>query len=58
MLYDEFYKPENEVLNYNTKFSGITEETLSKVEKTIKDDLHPRLKEFIRKDTILVGHSL
>ena len=58
MLYDELYKPENEVINYNTRFSGITEETLSQVKNNIKEHLHPKLRELIKKDTILVGHSL
>lgn len=45
------------ITNYNTQFSGITEETLKGVDKTIVD-LHKDLKNIVAEDTILVGHSL
>ena len=57
LIYDEFFKPEIEITNYNTQYSGITEETLRDVNKKIKD-LHTDLSKIMDADTILVGHSL
>lgn len=56
LIYDQFFKPDT-ITNYNTQFSGITEETLRNVNKKIVD-LHTDLEKIINKDTILVGHSL
>lgn len=42
LIYDEFFQPDAIITNYNTQFSGITEETLKGVHKKIKD-LHQDL---------------
>lgn len=56
-VYDQFVQPEDPILDYNTKYSGITAETLNGVTKT----LHEVQLDFLRivaLETILVGHSL
>ena len=57
LIYDEFFKPEIEITNYMTQFSGITEEILRNVTKNI-NNLHEDLGKIMDSDTILVGHSL
>ena len=47
LLYDELFRPANAVKNYNTQYSGITEELLSTTDKTIEKDLHPKLLELV-----------
>jgi RNA exonuclease 1 len=36
LIYDSLVKPENEILDYNTKFSGMTYELLKDVEINLK----------------------
>ncbi|EEY54885.1 exonuclease, putative [Phytophthora infestans T30-4] len=58
VVYDQLVKPQSTIINYHTKFSGISEETLRDTKYTLADvqrDLTTRL---LFKDTILVGHSL
>lgn len=57
VLYDSLVKPEKEVKDYRTQFSGITEEMLANVNITLRD-VQAKLLEFISEDSILVGHSL
>lgn len=57
IVYDSLVKPMNEIENYNTKYSGITEQLLSGV-TTRLPEVQNDLKKFLFKDCILVGHSL
>eukprot|EP01123_Difflugia_compressa_P007039 TRINITY_DN19504_c0_g1_i1.p1 TRINITY_DN19504_c0_g1~~TRINITY_DN19504_c0_g1_i1.p1 ORF type:complete len:332 (+),score=46.13 TRINITY_DN19504_c0_g1_i1:77-997(+) len=57
VLYDQFVKPSNPIINYLTRFSGITEDTLADVNHTLKD-VQNDLKQFITTNTIIIGHSL
>ncbi|XP_054706424.1 RNA exonuclease 1 homolog [Uloborus diversus] len=56
-VYESFVKPQNKVLDYNTRFSGITEENLQNVRTTLHDVQAVLLCIFNDK-TILIGHSL
>nr|CAD7442451.1 unnamed protein product [Timema bartmani] len=56
-VYETLVKPENIVLDCNTRFSGITHEDLENVSTTIFDVQAALLGLFSNK-TILVGHSL
>ena len=57
MVLDELVRPANAVLNYHTRFSGITAEMLAPV-ATTRADVVPRLRALLTADTLLVGHSL
>ena len=57
LVYDTLVKPKNKILDYNTKFSGISEGDLAGVNTTIQDVQKHLLKMF-NESTILIGHSL
>lgn len=57
VLYDTLVRPDEEVTDYVTKYSGITAEMLDPVEVTL-GDVHRKLREIVHADTVLVGHSL
>lgn len=57
LVYDTFVKPSGRVLDYNTRWSGITENDLRNERTTILDVQAVFLSKF-SSDTILMGHSL
>eukprot|EP01012_Entosiphon_sulcatum_P062179 TRINITY_DN8835_c0_g1_i1.p1 TRINITY_DN8835_c0_g1~~TRINITY_DN8835_c0_g1_i1.p1 ORF type:complete len:552 (-),score=82.00 TRINITY_DN8835_c0_g1_i1:8-1522(-) len=58
VLFDELVKPDNPIVDYVTKYSGMTAERLENVTTTLEDVQTRLLDELIFTDTILVGHSL
>ncbi|XP_063754369.1 RNA exonuclease 1 homolog isoform X2 [Eleginops maclovinus] len=57
VVYDTFVKPDYEVIDYNTRFSGISDEDL-KGNLTSLREVQETLLSFISADTILIGHGL
>ncbi|XP_063085022.1 RNA exonuclease 1 homolog isoform X2 [Cavia porcellus] len=57
VVYDTFVKPENEIVDYNTRFSGVTEADLVDTSITLRD-VQAVLLSMFSADTILIGHSL
>ncbi|XP_043917371.1 RNA exonuclease 1 homolog [Protopterus annectens] len=57
VVYDTFVKPDNEIVDYNTRFSGVTEEDLKNTKTCIRD-VQAVLLNLFNMDTILIGHSL
>ncbi|XP_017728472.1 PREDICTED: RNA exonuclease 1 homolog [Rhinopithecus bieti] len=57
VVYDTFVKPDNEVVDYNTRFSGVTEADLADTSVTLRD-VQAVLLSMFSADTILIGHSL
>lgn len=56
-VYDTLVKPDNPILDYKTKYSGISEETLQGVPTTLSD-VHRALSHLLPPQCILIGHSL
>ncbi|XP_029469818.1 RNA exonuclease 1 homolog isoform X2 [Rhinatrema bivittatum] len=57
VVYDTFVKPDNKVVDYNTRFSGVTEDDLKNTKITLRD-VQAVLLSMFSSETILIGHSL
>ncbi|KAK7888876.1 hypothetical protein WMY93_024436 [Mugilogobius chulae] len=57
VIYDTFVKPASKVVDYNTRFSGVTEEDLENVSITLRD-VQAVLLSMFSAESILLGHSL
>ncbi|XP_055017516.1 RNA exonuclease 1 homolog isoform X2 [Boleophthalmus pectinirostris] len=57
IVYDTFVRPNNEVIDYNTRFTGISQEDVERHSHSLKE-VQDALLSFISADTILIGHSL
>ncbi|XP_034933898.1 RNA exonuclease 1 homolog isoform X2 [Chelonus insularis] len=57
VIYETLVKPENTIIDYNTRFSGITEGDLEGVKTTLLD-VQATLLTMFSENTILIGHSL
>lgn len=56
-VYDKVVKPPNPILDYNTKFSGLTATDFASIKTTLKD-VQDDLLDLFSDKTILIGHSL
>ncbi|KAM3856004.1 RNA exonuclease 1 homolog isoform 2-T5 [Vipera latastei] len=57
VVYDTFVKPDSKVVDYNTRFSGVTEADLENASITLRD-VQAVLLSMFSAETILIGHSL
>uniref|UniRef100_A0A7N6A318 Exonuclease domain-containing protein n=1 Tax=Anabas testudineus TaxID=64144 RepID=A0A7N6A318_ANATE len=57
VIYDTFVKPESKVVDYNTRFSGVTQEDLESATITLRD-VQAVLLNMFSAESILIGHSL
>lgn len=57
VVYDSLVKPDSEVVDYNTTYSGITAEQLDNVKTSIRE-VQAVLLSMFHADSILIGHSL
>ncbi|KAM9330590.1 RNA exonuclease 1 homolog [Gastrophryne carolinensis] len=57
VVYDTFVQPDNKIVDYNTRFSGVTEEDLENTSITLRD-VQAVLLSMFSCDTVLIGHSL
>ncbi|XP_056133434.1 RNA exonuclease 1 homolog [Lampris incognitus] len=57
VIYDTFVKPYSKVVDYNTRFSGVTKEDLESTTITLRD-VQAVLLNMFSAESILVGHSL
>ncbi|XP_032214101.1 RNA exonuclease 1 homolog isoform X2 [Mustela erminea] len=57
VVYDTFVKPDNEIVDYNTRFSGVTAADLADTSTSLRD-VQAVLLSMFSADTVLIGHSL
>ncbi|CAJ1060938.1 RNA exonuclease 1 homolog [Xyrichtys novacula] len=57
VIYDTFVKPDSKVVDYNTRFSGVTEEDLENTTTSLRD-VQAVLLSMFSAESILIGHSL
>lgn len=58
VIYDSYVQPKSTVIDYNTRYSGITKEDLKKPSVKDFDEMRNELLGFINSYTILIGHGL
>ncbi|XP_050973798.1 RNA exonuclease 1 homolog [Labeo rohita] len=57
VIYDTFVKPASKVVDYNTRFSGVTQDDLENTTITLRD-VQAVLLSMFSAESILIGHSL
>lgn len=58
LVYESFIKPKNRIIDYNTRFSGITADDLESESAKSLLEVQNDLRKFISASTILIGHGL
>lgn len=58
IVYDHFVKPDNEVIDYNTRYSGVTENEVNSPKSKTFSEVQKDLLNLVTEDSILVGHGL
>lgn len=56
-IYESLVKPEAQILDYNTRWSGLTESSLRNCHKNLQQ-VQSELLRLVNRETILIGHSL
>ncbi|XP_076004090.1 RNA exonuclease 5 [Genypterus blacodes] len=56
-MLDELVKPQNRIINYLTRFSGITAAMLQPITTTLRE-VQVKLRKLLPRDAVLVGHSI
>ncbi|XP_076659844.1 putative exonuclease GOR [Halictus rubicundus] len=57
VVYDTLVRPDAEIIDQNTRFSGITAKDLSRASKRLRG-MQMDLISFVHAETILIGHAL
>lgn len=58
VILDALVKPSSEVFDYNTRFSGITEQDMTEKPTLTLEQVQKKLLSFINAETIIIGHNL
>jgi len=56
-VYESLVKPDAQILDYNTRWSGLNEEIMSECDKSLAQ-VQAELLKIVDEDSILIGHSL
>jgi RNA exonuclease 1 len=57
VVYEALVKPDSEVIDYNTRFSGLRPRDLAKASKSLRQ-VQKDITSFVSAETILIGHGL
>ena len=58
ILVDKYIQPKNEILDYNSRYSGITKDNFPRNQVVSLSEVHKYLMHHIHTRTIIIGHSL